>query len=529
MKSKSKSKKKQIQNRNTKKNNRKKREEYDIIILGGGIAGIYTLYQLIKNPHFSQKRILLLEKSERLGGRIYSTNPYKEHPEDVIEAGAGRFSQKHILLHELIKELNLENKIEKTTSKSEYYPINPETNIDFIPSNILSNKNILQPLITLKNSIRSADNSSTKLPVTYLNEAPLWGADSNLHWYKNIILYDKPKITELILKVIIYSKLENPDYLRSVSFVEYAKGILTKEEIQQIQDGFGYYSELVIMNTYDAIHLMENLNPDNDFYILNGGLTQINERMIDFVIKTQKKNPFKINQKVMNIRQLFSQNKEDNEKYEIQTQNKKYITEIIICALPKNVLEKISFFKPVYPFLSKIKCSPLCRIYSRFSTTALEPQNKIWFNNLPKLTTNNHLRIVIPINKEKGIIMISYTDNKFADYWYKIYKKDGIKILNEKLKEEIEQSTGIIIPREPLQTNIYYWGCGVGYWGIGANSKEISQKMIQPFLNEMKKNETKRNIYCCGEHYSEKNQQWIEGALETSKKVLEKIMYNVEE
>lgn len=490
-----KSKKQKIQSqkkqRNTKKNSRKQREEYDIIILGGGIAGIYTLYQLIKNPHFSQKRILLLEKSERLGGRIYSTNPYKNHPEDVIEAGAGRFSQKHILLHQLIKELNLENKIEKTTSKSEYYPIHPETNIDFI----LQNENILQPL-------------------------------------KNIILYDKPKITELILKVIIYSKFENPDYLRSVSFVEYAKGILTKEEIQQIQDGFGYYSELVIMNTYDAIHLMENLNPDNDFYILNGGLTQINERMIDFVIKTQKKNPFKINQKVMNIRQLFSQNDNEKEnkqeKYEIQTQNKKYITETIICALPKNVLEKISFFKPVYPFLSKIKCSPLCRIYSRFSTTTTTPQNKIWFYNLPKLTTNNHLRIVIPINKEKGIIMISYTDNKFADYWYKIYKKDGMKILNEKLKKEIEQSTGIIIPREPLQTNVYYWGCGVGYWGIGANSKEISQKMIQPFINETKINDMK-HIFCCGEHYSEKNQQWIEGALETSTKVLEKLIYNVEE
>lgn len=23
-----------------------------------------------------------------------------------------------------------------------------------------------------------------KLPVTYLKRAPLWGADSNIHWYK---------------------------------------------------------------------------------------------------------------------------------------------------------------------------------------------------------------------------------------------------------------------------------------------------------------------------------------------------------
>jgi hypothetical protein len=36
----------------------------------------------------------------------------------------------------------------------------------------------------LKNSIRSADEFSSKLPVTDLYGAPLRGADSNLHWYK---------------------------------------------------------------------------------------------------------------------------------------------------------------------------------------------------------------------------------------------------------------------------------------------------------------------------------------------------------
>ena len=35
----------------------------------------------------------------------------------------------------------------------------------------------------LNNSIRTADELSTKLPVTDLNIAPLLGADSNLHWY----------------------------------------------------------------------------------------------------------------------------------------------------------------------------------------------------------------------------------------------------------------------------------------------------------------------------------------------------------
>jgi monoamine oxidase len=254
--------------------------------------------------------------------------------------------------------------------------------------------------------------------------------------------------------------------------------------------------------------LEESTEDAGDFKTLNGGLSQIIERMIDFVVKTKKETIFQINQEVIKISQ------KQDEKYIIQTQNQKYITKIIIGALPKQNIERISFFKPIYSLLSKIKCAPLCRIYSRYADNH---KKEIWFENLSKITTNNHLRMVIPINKEKGIIMISYTDNKFADYWHQLYKKEGISVLNQYLKKEIQQSTGIIIPKEPIQTNIYYWKCGVGYWGIDANSSEISQQMIQPFLD-------KKNIFCCGEHYSEKFQQWMEGALETSEKVIKKII-----
>jgi len=52
----------------------------------------------------------------------------------------------------------------------------------------------LETFISLKNSIRSADNSSTKLPVTDLNKSSFWSADSNIHWYKltHIYTYSPP-------------------------------------------------------------------------------------------------------------------------------------------------------------------------------------------------------------------------------------------------------------------------------------------------------------------------------------------------
>ena len=43
---------------------------YDIIIVGGGIAGLYIQNKLLKK----YKNILLIEKDNRLGGRILTYN-----------------------------------------------------------------------------------------------------------------------------------------------------------------------------------------------------------------------------------------------------------------------------------------------------------------------------------------------------------------------------------------------------------------------------------------------------------------------
>lgn len=412
---------------------------YDIIILGGGIAGIYTTYQLLKkDPTLS---ILLLEATDRFGGRIYTTPKYH------LEAGAGRFSNNHPLLLELIQELGLENKVIKISSSNEYFPIHLEKN--------------------------------------------------------------QSKKDDGIKKVIQASKREKKSYLQTISFIDYANQILSKEEVKYILDSFGYYSELVIMNAHDAIQLMHNLDPNNQFYVLKDGLSQIIDEMIK-KIQTMKPNVnvqiLKRNHKVISVKRE-KQTQIQIPIYSLETENKKiFYTKKIITALPKQVIEKITFFKSLKPDLKKIECAPLCRIYSIF-----KDKDKGWIKDLPKFTTNNNLRMVIPIDATKGTIMISYTDNKYADYWQKLYKKEGIDKVDEKIAENMKQSINITIPK-PEKTMIYYWSCGVGYWGIGADSHEISQKMIKPFEKE--------EVYICGEHYSERNQQWMEGALETSISVL---------
>lgn len=71
----------------------------DVVIVGGGISGLYTA---LKCLHYGM-RITLLEKMERLGGRVHSIyqDPY------TFEAGAGRFHENHRLVRQLIAYFGL--------------------------------------------------------------------------------------------------------------------------------------------------------------------------------------------------------------------------------------------------------------------------------------------------------------------------------------------------------------------------------------------------------------------------------------
>lgn len=74
-----------------------------IVIIGGGVAGLYAAYKLIQKS--SNYNITLLEASDRIGGRVYTIR----NKSLIYEGGAARFSNSHKNLTKLIKELNLEH------------------------------------------------------------------------------------------------------------------------------------------------------------------------------------------------------------------------------------------------------------------------------------------------------------------------------------------------------------------------------------------------------------------------------------
>ena len=465
---------------------------YDFVIVGGGIGGLYTAYKL--HLQFPKKTILVLEKENYLGGRVFT-----HHDKFMtVEAGAGRFSDKHTKLLKLIRELGLDSKKVPVTGSVGYAPADGTNSIynSFADTPVVA-KSVMRKTV---NSIRQYSSIHGN-PLPLLESMGMTALDVSLG-SSNV------PISGFIAKVVLTSKGEPLSKLQNISFIDYAKQVLKNDaEVQFIIDAFGYYSELVIMNAHDAIQLMDLLGPFNQFYTMDGGLGQIIEKL---VLRLDSKYVKILKNKTVSDIVLHMDEKTNEIFFEIIILEnvRRAVTRVCICALPLWALKKLSISRHFSPLLKQVLCAPLCRIYSKF---AIDADGDVWFKGMPKLTTNNNLRMIIPISEKEGVIMISYTDNKFAKYWKRIYDKYGVDGVDSRIAKLIKESTGMDIPK-PINTRVCYWDCGVGYWGVGADSAATSRAIIKPFCDF--------SFYVCGEHFSESFQQWMEGALETSEKVI---------
>ena len=313
------------------------------------------------------------------------------------------------------------------------------------------------------------------------------------HFIANKTLHTMEPVDKIIDYVIKTSKKTDKNRLKNMVFLDYVKQVLSIDDASFLLDFYGYSSELTNMNAYDTINLMKNhLNHDNQFYTLQGGLSQIVRELTR-----------RIDAKIMVHRRVVDIHyNEVTAQFEITCDEikKKYKARKCICAVTKETLLKIPIFKPIYKVLQLIETLPLCRIYARF------PTQTPWFKGMPSVTINNNLRIMIPIDEPSGLIMMSYTDNKYARFWKRLLDKDGIDALNREHQRLIKKTTGLDVPA-PQDTKVYYWEHGVVYFKPGFDSETMLKQIRHPIPNIP--------LYVCGENYSEFNGQWMEGALDT--------------
>lgn len=433
---------------------------FDTVIIGGGIAGLYMGYKLSNNG----QKVLIIEKNNYIGGKIYT---YKGSVNDInfqYEAGAGRFSDIHFLLNKLIDELNL--KKYKIKISNEIVPI--VRNLTYSTRNKL--KTVYQ------------ENNNEKLDNTLL-----------------------------ISKILNESENYDKEFLKKITFYNLAQHVLSTDAAQFLYDSYGYISELLFLNANDAIRMFKtDFNSNNQYYILKCGMSEICKRLKNQI----KKNGSEI---ILERQFLNYEYIPYNNKIIIKCNNiakgknlvEFFISNNLVLAIPKLDLMKIEKLNCISNELNSVIGHDLTRVYAIYPKNK---NNKVWFHNLGKITTDNPIQYIIPIDKEKGLIMISYSDAFMAQYW-----KQSNDLGN--LKKDIKRHLINIFPKikipEPIYIKCHHWENGAHFYRPGYDSKKIYKKILNPI--------PKKKIYIVGECYSFR-QAWIEGALETSQEIINKLI-----
>lgn len=352
------------------------------------------------------------------------------------EEGAARFNDKHILLNNLINKYNLTK--EKIMMRHDYLDIH---NMEII---------------------KDVDKRLDEYFIGLIQKSKKWSSDS----LKRTTLYE---------------------FMNRCNSIEYSNEIVNK---------FGYYSEIMEMNAYDALNTFKNDFVNVQYYYLSDGLSMLCNK-----IKNEVENNggiCKNNTTVKNIK------KNKMNIFEIETNNTNYYCNQIIFAIKGYQLRKFKLLQPIHRYIQSVYNAELLRIYAKYPIR----KNGVWFSNIKRLTTNSFLRQIIPIDYSTGLIMISYTDGRDIQ----IYKDKYGKLLSETIilniiHKELNKLFNNV--PKPIYFKTHYWKVGAHHWKPGYDSDIITKIMLNP-LN---------NIYICGEAFSTK-QAWMEGALETSEKVI---------
>lgn len=409
---------------------------YDVIIIGGGISGLYSFYKIKELYKDKDKnKCLLLEESNRLGGRVGNYNFHGANI--VIGAGILRKNKDKLLIN-LCKKLKV--------------PLNEFTvnvNYDKIKNNIPI-INIIKTLKKLKSSMKT--------------------------------LSEKKK--------------------RNYTFKEYFISIFGKEYYDNFKKTMGYtdYENEDMEEVINHYGMEDNVSGWNGYSISW-------KTLIEKLAQNIGKNNIKMNtsvKKIMlnndNIYKITTHNPNNNEKT--------YYAKKVIIATPIDNTRKIIKNK----LYNNIDGQPFLRMYGIFHKKCI-PILKNAINGTT--IVNSPLYKIIPINPDKGIYMIAYTDNKGA---LALKKYINNTIANRSyLSKMISKSIGLNTVCKLKDIKSFYWNIGTHYY---KPLKNLKFKNRNDYIK--KAQNPQKNMYVVGEMISHK-QGWTEGAIESVEKIIYKL------
>ena len=292
-------------------------------------------------------------------------------------------------------------------------------------------------------------------------------------------------------KVVRVSRTVPVATLQKSTFKSFAQKVLPPKDVEYMLMASGYSGQLNHMNASDAVHLFsEGIHPTRKYYsncfqaLVDAIVSELHAQGADVRTSSPVEN--------LSYRRAL---------YSFDVLGIRYVARRVVLCVPKRALLRFHLLQPLAPLLQSVTCKPLCRVY------ALYNPKDVWFQGLStKVVTNNALRYVIPVDVKRGVLMV-YTDAAYTRFWSHLHKKSPNK-LTHTVKRLLDQTFKQKTP-EPREVRVFFWSCGVAYWNPGVDSRQVSERLLEPY----------KNLYVCGENYS-RRQSWVDGALDTCKRVL---------
>lgn len=466
---------------------------YDVVIIGAGFSGLYCGYKL--KDKF--KKILIVEKDNKIGGRILSYKKKINNKYHIFEQGANRFSRyHHPLMLKLINELKL--------SKYMIPDVN-EVDNEFIFSHLFhfkNNINVTKIFKTLVNLTKNIDNSKLKkikfksLCKQYLTK---YEFDLTYNLWKQYMRWHR----------VNYAGNNNSKFRLHPSYNKpFCENLFDKEKnVDKNTPYVSNFHELFNLDSLTALRVINTLlfnKKINSYYrISNGNIEICNRLKQKFVGKNRK----------IIFNTTFHNYNYTNNIFHIKLNNSTIKSKNLILTLPTLNALKVPALSHIRKYLNYSIPAKLGFVH------AVYPKNsdgKYWFHDFKWISTNLFLRHIMP--GRNGTITLGYLSGSEA----KLSAENFNKLFHSSKKEafkKIQSALEALFPDKhipkPLFWTYKYWYGGTHGWKKQTKYCDIYKKIIFP--------NKKQPVYLANESYSYRG-GWSEGALEIANEVLSKIM-----
>ena len=441
----------------------------NIIIVGGGISGLYLLDLLQKK--YSNLKIKLFERNAIVGGRIkteYSNNNEINKKKTLFETGPWRIHETHTFLLKLIDSYKLEKEKLSISYKNSEISYTSYCNKKNNTDNGVSNIN----LKTLKNKkgLTERDKLLITKGICYVKD--------NENYSKTILNKDSKGILYGMNKIT--NKIENGIYDNDNNNVNQKKTDFNKN-----------------IKLPPSI----NINTTNEnYWIVKEGLSKIVN-----LLETQYKKFIFVNHRIVEIKRI-------NEYYELNIlyrNGNNFETKIEKCKYlfiaipPKESAKWFIVNNYMQPLINSVDTIQLNHIY------AYSKKIKSFKHNRFELFTDTEFSKTISGNYNNNWFQIGYNYGENAKFFYRL--KQNYPHLYKKIIINKFKKMGFNIPITKIK--MFYWENAVHYWkpSFEFDEEKSVNKSIYPDPINLP------NCFYIGEAFSS-IQGWIEGALETTNK-----------